>query len=82
MMERNLLAGESQNIKPTLQSSYDCSLFKPNKYLNARKEHLEMINNHIPTQSIQVTRVLNLKKSNKESLDSIPMHGSLMQSTD
>ena len=44
MRDRNVRISDDINIKPTTQMDIDTSIYKPNKYLNSRKEHLDMGN--------------------------------------
>ena len=41
LVERNQRGQDILEIKPSIHQTHDKSFYKPNKYLNARKEHQE-----------------------------------------
>lgn len=79
LKDRNVRISDDLNIKPTLQMDMDSSLYKPNKYLNSRKEHLDMGNTQLEASSTYVNRLLNMRKSNKESTLHVPLVGGFSQ---
>lgn len=63
------------NIKPQLQNSYDSTMFNPRKYLNSRKEHMEMKDTDMRATNVQINRLLQMRKSNMDSYQQVPLCG-------
>ena len=40
LAERNRRGQDTIDVKPSIHGSFDSSFYKPNKYLDAKKEHL------------------------------------------
>jgi len=77
MMDRNLRETEDINIKPQIHNTLDKSMFQPNKYLNSRKEHLNMKDTESVAPNTTMNRLLNMRKSNAEQLNTMPLAGGL-----
>ena len=63
LVDRDLRATAELNIKPQISTSFESSVFKPNKYLDARKEHCDMPNVNIKTANAAVNKLYNTKQS-------------------
>lgn len=64
LVERNRRGQDTLEVKPSIHQTHDKSFYKPNKYLDARKEHLETSEKLDGIGHMHSNRIFNMRKSN------------------
>lgn len=69
--ERNSNNVQSIPIKPHIHEAHDLVFYKPQKYLQARKEHDSMASKpeSLQVNNTEVNRIFNLKKTNNDRVN-------------
>lgn len=82
LVDRNKRGQDVIDIKPSIHSRHDQSFYKPNKYLNARQEHIESSTDHQGISHAHGNMIFNMQKSNKEHKSVVPLGGATMNESD
>ena len=75
LIDRNKRGQDTLDVKPSIHQAFEKSVYKPNKYLDARKEHLEASGSTPDVTHMHANRLFNIRKSNMEQKTQIPLGG-------
>ena len=73
LVERNPRDRDEIEVKPQIHTKFDTVVYKPGKYMDARKEHQTMNDRTSPASNLTMGRLLNMRRSIAEHTTSVPL---------